>query len=212
MSSNLVKGTAILTVGLFLSKALGLLYLIPLYAIVGEENIGLYQYAYIPYNIALAIAISGAPLAISKYVSKYNALGDYATGRKLLKSGMLVMAITGIVSFFTLYLLAEPIAQLVRRDEEQIFTVDDIAGVIRWVSYALICCTAYEYCSWFSARISEIGTYSCLATCRTDCQNHRCSCGRIHCRQCLGWIAKNSSQFCGICSIYRSTCRSCSPI
>jgi len=138
MSSNLVKGTAILTVGLFLSKALGLLYLIPLYAIVGEENIGLYQYAYIPYNIALAIAISGAPLAISKYVSKYNALGDYATGRKLLKSGMLVMTLTGIVSFITLYLLAEPIAHLVRRDEEQIFTVDDIAGVIRLVSYALL--------------------------------------------------------------------------
>ncbi len=74
-----------------------------------------------PYNIALAIAISGAPLAISKYVSKYNALGDYATGRKLLKSGMLVMAITGIVSFITLYLLAEPIAKLVRSSDEQIF-------------------------------------------------------------------------------------------
>ena len=87
--------------------------MIPFYAIVGEESIGFYQYAYIPYNIAFAIAISGAPLAISKFVSKYNALGDYATGRKLLKSGMLVMIITGIVSFITLYLLAEPIAKLV---------------------------------------------------------------------------------------------------
>lgn len=138
MSSNLVKGTAILTVGLFLSKALGLLYLIPLYAIVGEENIPLYQYAYVPYNIALAIAISGAPLAISKYVSKYNVLGDYATGRKLLKSGMLVMAITGVVSFITLYLLAEPIAKLVHSSDDQTFSVDDVAGVIRWVSYALL--------------------------------------------------------------------------
>ena len=53
MSSKLVKGTAILTIGLFLSKALGLLYFIPFYAIVGKENMGLYQYAYIPYNIAL---------------------------------------------------------------------------------------------------------------------------------------------------------------
>ncbi len=106
MSSNLVKGSAILTIGLFLSKALGLLYLIPFYAIVGEESIGLYQYAYIPYNIALAIAISGAPLAISKFVSKYNALGDYATGRKMLKSGMLVMAVTGVLSFLTLYLFS----------------------------------------------------------------------------------------------------------
>ena len=138
MSSNLVKGTAILTIGLFLSKALGLLYVIPFYAIVGEENIGLYQYAYIPYNLALAVAISGAPLAISKFVSKYNALGDYATGRKLMKSGMLVMTVTGIMSFLVLFFMAEPIANLVIRDDEQIFTVEEIKSVIRWVSFALL--------------------------------------------------------------------------
>lgn len=138
MSSKLVKGTAILTIGLFLSKALGLLYLIPLYAIVGKESVGLYQYAYIPYNIALSIAISGAPLAVSRFVARYNALGDYATGRKLMKSGMLVMAISGVLSFLTLYFLAEPIAHLVIKDEEQIFTVDQITSVIRWVSFALL--------------------------------------------------------------------------
>ncbi|MCZ2257937.1 putative polysaccharide biosynthesis protein [Sporosarcina sp. G11-34] len=138
MSSNLIKGTAILTIGLFLSKALGLLYVIPFYAIVGEENIGLYQYAYIPYNIALSVAISGLPLAFSKYVSKYNTLGDYATGRKLMKSGMLIMAITGVLSFLALYFLAEPIAHRVRTKDEQIFTIEEIAGVIRWVSFALL--------------------------------------------------------------------------
>ena len=138
MSSKLVKGTAILTIGLFISKALGLLYVIPFYAIVGEENVGLYQYAYIPYNIALAVAISGAPLAISKYVSKYNALGDYATGRKMLKSSMGIMAFTGVVSFLTLYFLAEPIAHLVIKSDEQVHTIKEITSVIRWVSYALL--------------------------------------------------------------------------
>ena len=138
MSSNLVKGTAILTIGLFLSKALGLLYVIPFYAIVGIENIGLYQYAYIPYNLALAVAISGAPLAISKFISKYNAMGDYATGRKLMKSGMLVMILTGILSFLVLFFLAEPIANLVIRDDEQIFSIEEITSVIRWVSFALL--------------------------------------------------------------------------
>ena len=138
MSSNLVKGTAILTIGLFLSKALGLLYVIPFYAIVGEENIGLYQYAYIPYNLALAVAISGAPLAISKFISKYNAVGDYATGRKLMKSGMLVMAVSGILSFLVLFFLAEPIAHLVIADNEQEFTIAEVTSVIRWVSYALL--------------------------------------------------------------------------
>ena len=153
MSSKLVKGTAILTIGLFLSKALGLLYLIPFYAIVGEENIGLYQYAYIPYNIALAIAISGAPLAISKYVSKYNALGDYATGRKMLKSGMTVMAITGVVSFLVLYFLAEPIAHLVRKMKNKYLQVEEIATVIRWVSYALLVVPMMSIVRGFLARL-----------------------------------------------------------
>ncbi len=42
--------------GMFLSKVLGLIYIFPFYAIVGEKNIALYQYAYIPYSIMLAIA------------------------------------------------------------------------------------------------------------------------------------------------------------
>jgi O-antigen/teichoic acid export membrane protein len=54
--STLIKGTAILTLGLFLSKVLGIIYVIPFYDMVGEENIGLYQYAYIPYNLMLSLA------------------------------------------------------------------------------------------------------------------------------------------------------------
>lgn len=136
--SSLMKGTAILTIGLFLSKALGLIYIFPFYAIVGEENIALYQYAYIPYNIFLSIAISGAPIAVSKFISKYNAMGDYEAGRRLVRSGLLIMIITGIASFLTMYLLATPIASIVISDDEQVFTVEQIAEVMRWVSFALI--------------------------------------------------------------------------
>ncbi|GLC88181.1 cell division protein [Lysinibacillus piscis] len=133
-----MKGTAILTIGMFLSKVLGLIYIFPFYAIVGEENVALYQYAYIPYSIMLAIAISGAPIAVSKFVSKYNALGDYQSGRKLMKSGIIIMLITGFASFLALFLLAHPIAGLVIKSEEQVFSVEQIASVIRWVSFALI--------------------------------------------------------------------------
>lgn len=136
--SSLMKGTAILTVGLFLSKVLGLVYIFPFYAIVGEENIGLYQYAYIPYNIMLSIAISGLPIAVSKFVSKYNALGDYDAGRRLVKTGTLLMIVTGIVSFIMMNLLATPIAKIVIADDEQAFTVEQVADVMHWVSYALL--------------------------------------------------------------------------
>ncbi|WP_019414306.1 polysaccharide biosynthesis protein [Paenisporosarcina sp. TG20] len=138
MSNNLFKGTAILTIGLFLSKIIGVIYVIPFYAMIGEENIGLYQYAYIPYTLMLAVAISGAPLAFSKYVSKYNSLGDYKTGRRLLKSGLFTMIITGFLSFLFLYFFAEPLANLTINKNEEIFSVKDITEVIQWVSFALI--------------------------------------------------------------------------
>ena len=139
MSNNtLYKGTAILTIGLFLSKILGVIYIIPFYAMVGKENIGLYQYAYIPYNLMLAVAISGAPLAFSRFVSKYNTLGDYQTGRNLLKSGLLTMMITGFVSFLFLYFFAEPLAALSIDKDEKIYSVSDVKEAIQWVSFALI--------------------------------------------------------------------------
>lgn len=136
--SSLMKGTMILTLGMFLSKVLGLIYIFPFYAIVGEENIALYQYAYIPYSIMLSIAISGAPVAVSKFVSKYNSMGDYDSGRRLLKSGLLTMIVTGFLAFLALFLLAKPIAGLIISSDEQAFTVDQVATVIRWVSFALI--------------------------------------------------------------------------
>lgn len=139
MSSNsLMKGAAILTIGLFLSKALGLIYIFPFYAIIGESNVALYSYAYIPYSIMLTFAISGAPNAVAKFVAKYNTLGDYDTGRRLMRSGLFVMLGTGLISFIALFTLATPIAEMVIRSEEQVFTVEQIASVIRWLSLALL--------------------------------------------------------------------------
>lgn len=138
MASNLLKGTMILTIGLLLSRILGVLYVIPFYQLIGEEYVVLYQYAYVPYSIMLAIAVSGVPIAVSKFVSKYNALGDYATGRKLVQSSMLLMCVTGVLGFLLLYILAEPIAQLVIKDKDAIFSIEDVASVIRYVSFAVI--------------------------------------------------------------------------
>ena len=81
MSSKLLKGTFILTLGMMLSKVLGLFYVIPFNAIVGAEGFALYQYAYVPYTIFISLATGGLPLAVSKYVAKYNAMGEYAVGQ-----------------------------------------------------------------------------------------------------------------------------------
>lgn len=138
MSSKLLRGTFILTLGTIISKMLGLFYVIPFNAIVGKEGTTLYQYSYVPYTIFLSIAIAGVPLAISKFIAKYNAMGEYAVGRKLFKSGLLIMTVTGFVSFLILYFSAPVLADMIIRDTDQVTKAEDVITVIRAVSFALI--------------------------------------------------------------------------
>ncbi|MGP7818388.1 putative polysaccharide biosynthesis protein [Niallia sp. 01092] len=138
MSSKLLRGTFILTLGTIISKVLGLFYVIPFNMIVGTQGTILYQYSYVAYTIVISIATAGIPLAVSKFISKYNALGEYGVGRRLFKSGLLVMACTGFVSFLVLYLIAPFLAEIIIPAEDLTSSVKDVTTVIRAVSFALI--------------------------------------------------------------------------
>lgn len=136
---QLIRGTMILTASIFISKLLGLIYIFPFTSIVGLEGLALYQYGYNPYTVLLSLSTLGIPLAVSKFVSKYNALGDYRTGQRLFRSGIVVMSITGIIGFIILYLLAEPLARYVLDPNElQGNTIQDAVFTIRMVSVALL--------------------------------------------------------------------------
>ncbi|MCE7791455.1 polysaccharide biosynthesis protein [Salipaludibacillus sp. CUR1] len=136
---QLIRGTMILTASIFLSKMLGLIYVFPFTAIVGHKGLALYTYGYTPYTVLLSLATLGVPLAVSKFVSKYNALGDYRTGQRLLKSGLVVMSITGFIAFLVLFFLAGPIAhQVLDPENMEGNTVADTIFTIRMVSVALL--------------------------------------------------------------------------
>lgn len=140
--SKIVKGTMLLTGATFLSKFLGMIYVIPFQALVGDAGGTLFNFAYTPYNILISISTIGVPLAVSKFVSKYNSLGDYATGLRIFKAGIIVMMMTGFLAFITLFFSAEFLASKMITNEdannvEQI-TVADVTMVIRMVSFALL--------------------------------------------------------------------------
>jgi O-antigen/teichoic acid export membrane protein len=139
MSSKLLRGTFILTIGTFLSKFIGLFYVIPFYQIVGKNGTQLYNYGYVPYTIFISIATAGVPLAVSKFISKYNALEEYAVGRKLFKSGLVIMLLTGFASFLVMYFASPLLAEMsIGNDKKQTFNLDEVATVMRAVSWALI--------------------------------------------------------------------------
>jgi O-antigen/teichoic acid export membrane protein len=121
-----------------ISKALGLFYVIPFNMIVGKEGTILYQYSYVAYTIVISIATAGIPLAVSKFISKYNAMGEYGVSRRLFKSGLLVMTCTGIVCFLAMYFLAPFLAEINIPEDDLNSSVKDVTTVIRAVSFAVI--------------------------------------------------------------------------
>ena len=54
--NSFISGTIISTISIVLVKMMGMLYVIPFYAIVGTTGAALYSYAYNIYNIFLDIS------------------------------------------------------------------------------------------------------------------------------------------------------------
>ncbi|MFJ5624341.1 oligosaccharide flippase family protein [Peribacillus loiseleuriae] len=136
MSSKLLKGAFILTLGSVLSKVLGLFYVIPFNNMVGNDGGELYQFSYVPYTIFISLATAGLPLAVSKFISKYNALEEYAVSQKLFKSSLKIMIVTGFLAFLMMYLIAPVYGEYVTQGVK--LKADDVTAVIRAVSFALL--------------------------------------------------------------------------
>lgn len=139
MSNKILKGTFWLTGAAFISKFLGMIYIIPFNELVGPKGGALYYYAYNPYTILISISTVGVPMAISKMVSKYNSLGEYETGLRIFKASLVLMLFTGITAFLILFFSAEWLAEkFVYGDNKYNNSVEDVKRVIQMVSFALI--------------------------------------------------------------------------
>ncbi|WP_188736075.1 putative polysaccharide biosynthesis protein [Oceanobacillus neutriphilus] len=136
--SNMLRGTMLLSGASFLSRFLGMIFVIPFFAIVGTAGSALFTYAYTPYSIFISLSTVGIPAAVSKFVSKYNALGDYQIGMRMFRAGSALMLVSGVIAFLVMFLSADWIGAQQIKGEGGPITPDDIAFVIRMVSFALI--------------------------------------------------------------------------
>ena len=136
--NSFMQGAFIATLGIVLSKILGIIYVIPFYAIIGAQGGALYGYGYSIYSIFLGISQAGIPLAISKIVSEYNVLGYYEAKRRTFKLGKKVLSMLGILSFIVMFIFAKPLALLIIGNIEGGNTVSDVTFVIRVISTAVL--------------------------------------------------------------------------
>src|SRR6476469_7781177 len=75
---DLVSGAFSLAAAGFISKVLGVIYIVPLQNMAKDYAMGLYQMAYSIYLVMLMVSTAGIPLAMSKIISERNTLGDFA--------------------------------------------------------------------------------------------------------------------------------------
>lgn len=136
--TSFLAGAAISTIGIIICKVIGLIYVIPFYAIIGVAGGALYSYAYSIYNMFLNLATSGIPVAMSKVVSEYNAKGYYNTKERTFKIGLKVIGVLCVTIFILLFAFAPQIAYLIIGDVKGGNTIEDVAFVIRVISTAIL--------------------------------------------------------------------------
>ena len=136
--NSFIEGAMVATIGIVISKILGILYVIPFYNIIGQKGGNLYGYAYSMYSIFLNLSSIGIPLAISRLTSEYNATKQYKLKERTFKIGKLIILILSIVSFVLLFTTAPLIAELFIGDIQGGNTKEDVAFVIRIISSAIL--------------------------------------------------------------------------
>ena len=136
--NSFIEGTIIATLCIIIVKVLGIVYVIPFYAIVESTGAALYAYAYNIYGLFLEIATAGIPNAVSKIINEYNTLGRQEAKIRAFKIGKRLLSVIAVIAFLILFVFAPKIASLILGDLTGGNTIEDVTFVIRCVSFALL--------------------------------------------------------------------------
>ena len=136
--NGFIEGTIVATMGILIVKIIGVIYVIPFNAIIGEQGGALYGYGYNVYQLFLGISSAGFPFAISKITSEYNALGYKKAIKDTYSIALKMISVISLIMFIILFLFAPSIGKLIIGSSIGGNTYNDIAFVIRCVSFAIL--------------------------------------------------------------------------
>lgn len=105
---SLLGGAMLLMITTIIVHVIGIIYKIPITAILGPVGRGYFTNAYEIYTPLYAISMAGLPVALSKMVSERMATGQYREVRKVRKEAQKLYLITGMTGTVILWALAWP--------------------------------------------------------------------------------------------------------
>lgn len=136
--STFVKGAFVATLGIVIAKVLGILYVIPFHAIIGEKGGALYGYAYTIYLVFMSLSTAGIPLSISRIVSEYQTMGYYGAKKRAFIIGKKIALLLGFTCFLILLIFAPFLAKWILGDLTGGNTLADVTFVIRVICTAIL--------------------------------------------------------------------------
>ena len=92
---NFLMQGSLLAIASIISRVIGLVYRLPLTAIIGKEGNNYYGTAYEIYNLILLISSYSLPLAVSKLVATRMAQGQAKNAWKVLKGALIFATLSG---------------------------------------------------------------------------------------------------------------------
>lgn len=136
--NSFLNGAFIATFGIVISKILGMVYVIPFYAIIGGTGGALYGYAYTIYNLFQSLSCAGIPNAISKIISEYHTLGYEDAKEKAFMIGRRLAIIMGFTIFIILFVFAPVISKAILGNLQGGNTLEDVTMVVRVIATAIL--------------------------------------------------------------------------
>ncbi len=110
---NFLNGAMVLTAALVIVKAIGFIYKIPLFNLIGGDGQGYYDAAYQVYSLLFVISTGGIPVALAKLISESNAVGRIHEPKKILSLSLKIFAVVGLIGMLVLIFFSKWFANFV---------------------------------------------------------------------------------------------------
>lgn len=125
------------SLGVFITKAIGILYVSPFTQIAGQQNTAFYSYGYTFYDFMLQLAIAGIPVASATLISRYVARNDIAMMLMVNRFIKRLLFLIGVVIFIILFVAAPWIVPFIIGFNASSTTFNIMVRVIRLVALAM---------------------------------------------------------------------------
>lgn len=134
---SIIAGGLTSSAGIFISKAIGILYVSPFEALATSENLAFYSYGYTFYDLILQIALAGIPVAIASMIAKKMAKDDIVTVLLIEKIAKRLLFIIGLLSFVSIFLFSPWIARYILTDNATLDSLTKTTNVLKIIAMAM---------------------------------------------------------------------------